>query len=88
MYQGISTNAVSPIDGRATDIFGPGEGGPVFLSEVQCSGSETNLILCPSVGLGQHSCGPQNSTGVTCGKSGEWSCKMMYAALMLNNAFR
>jgi len=84
----MASVSVSPTDGRATDIFGPGEGGSVFLSEVQCSGSETNLTLCPSVGLGQHSCGPQNSTGVTCGRSGEWSCKMMYAALKLNNAFR
>ena len=63
---------VSSTDGRATDIFGPGEGGPVFLSEVQCSGSETNLTLCLSVGLGQHSCDLQSSAGVICGKSGEF----------------
>ena len=69
-------------DGRATDIFGPGEGGPVFLSEVQCSGSETNLILCPSVGLGQHSCGPQNSTGVTCGRSGDYVIPDSIAVVM------
>ena len=74
---------VSPTDGRATDIFGPGEGGPVFLGEVQCSGTETNLTLCPSVGLGQHSCGPQNSTGVICGRSGEHSCIMLSAVLTL-----
>ena len=67
----MASSAVSPTDGKATDIFGPGEGGPVFLSEVQCSGSETNLTHCASVGLGQHSCGLQNSAGVICGKSGD-----------------
>ena len=67
----MASVAVSPTDGRATDIFGRGEGGPMFLSEVQCSGSEANLTLCPSVGLGQHSCALQNSAGVICGKSGD-----------------
>ena len=54
----------------ATTVFGPGEGGPVFLSEVQCTGTETQLAQCPSAGLGQHNCGLQDSTGVFCDTRG------------------
>ena len=56
---------------QATDVFGPGEAGPVFVSEVECRGSETSLSVCPSAGLGQHSCGLENTTaGVICGRNG------------------
>lgn len=57
-------------DALAMDVFGPGSGGPVFLSEVQCAGSEAQLIQCPSVGLGEHHCGLENSTGVFCDNRG------------------
>ena len=52
---------------RSTDIFGPAEEGPVFLSEVECTGTETNITECPSVGWMHHSCSHVNSTGVICG---------------------
>jgi len=55
-------------DGIATDIFGPGDEGIVFLSEVQCTGLEANLILCPHTGLGQHMCTQEDSAGVICEK--------------------
>ena len=55
----------------ATDVFGVGDGGPVFLSEVQCTGSGSRLILCPSLGLGQHSCTAEMSTGVFCDMRGK-----------------
>ena len=54
----------------ATTVFGPGEGGPVLLSEVQCTGTETQLNHCPSTGLGQHNCGLQDTTGVFCDTRG------------------
>lgn len=52
------------------DVFGSGSGGPVFLSKVQCTGNEAQLIQCPSVGLGEHHCSPENSTGVFCDNRG------------------
>ena len=55
-------------DGIATDIFGPGDEDIVFLSEVQCTGLEANLILCPHTGVGQHMCTQENSAGVICEK--------------------
>lgn len=52
----------------ATEVFGPG--GPVFISEVKCDGSERSLFDCPSVGTDQHRCSPANSTGVICRREG------------------
>ena len=47
---------------------GARETGPVFLSEVECTGSEERLTMCHSVGIGDHSCNRINSAGVACGK--------------------
>lgn len=52
------------------DVFGPGDGGPVFLSKVQFTGNEAQLMQCRSVGLGEHSCSMENSTGVFCDTRG------------------
>ena len=51
-------------------MFGSGGGGPVFLSEVQCTGVESRLVDCPSVGLSEHSCSLESSTGVFCDTRG------------------
>ena len=61
-------------DARARNVFRVAGGGPVFLSEVECTGSEEKLILCPSVGIGNHTCSRLNTAGVTCGKSESKSC--------------
>ena len=58
----------SLLDGIATDVFGPGDQGVVVFSEVQCTGLESNLTLCPHIGLDQHMCAVQDSTGVICEK--------------------
>ena len=62
------------IDARARNVFRVDGGGPVFLSEVECTGSEEKLILCPSVGIGNHTCSRLNTAGVTCGNSESKSC--------------
>ena len=49
-------------------MFGARETGPVFLSEVECTGSEERLTMCRSVGIDDHSCNRINSAGVACGK--------------------
>ena len=62
------------IDARATNVSGVDGGGPVFLSEVECTGSEEKLILCPSVGIGNHTCSQLNTAGVICGNSESKRC--------------
>ena len=44
------------------------ETGPVFLSEVECTGSEERLTMCRRIRIGDHSCNKINSAGVACGK--------------------
>ena len=53
------------VDARAVNIFG-GVDGSAFLNEVQCSGSEEKLTVCPIGGTGDDGCG---SAGVTCRRS-------------------
>ena len=46
----------------------------MFLSKVECRGTETIITQCPSVGLKQHNCSSQSGAGVICGgrsKGGE-----------------
>ena len=54
------------------ELFGAGEVGPVFLSEVECIGTEETLTECTKVGIGNHSCSLENTAaGVACGKISE-----------------
>ena len=53
-------------DVEVIDMFGPG--GSVLLSNVQCSGTEEAIHLCPSMGIGNHTCG-SSSAGVICSRS-------------------
>ena len=62
------------IDARARNVFRMGGEGPVFLSEVECTGLEDKLIFCPNVGIGNHTCSRVDTAGVTCGKSASKSC--------------
>lgn len=62
------TICISFLDARVVEGFGPGGDGPVLLSEVECSGTEDRLTMCSSVGIGDHSCGRENSAGVACGE--------------------
>ena len=59
------------LDGRSTNVFESAEEGPVFFSEVECTGTETSITKCPSVGWMHHSCSHGNNTGVICGQKGK-----------------
>ena len=48
------------------DSFGLGDG-RFWFDELECLGNETDLINCPSNGLGKHDCWEYETAGVICG---------------------
>lgn len=53
-----------------TSLFGESSG-PVFLSNIQCVGSESELLSCLHAGVGNHKCGEgvaahMHDVGVIC----------------------
>ncbi|XP_076860596.1 antigen WC1.1-like [Brachyhypopomus gauderio] len=56
--------------GEAVDVlddshFGPGSG-PIWMDDVDCSGSESTLKNCRSAGWGKHNCNQTKTAGVIC----------------------
>jgi len=49
--------------------FGGGNGS-IFLDNVQCSGSEENLLSCPANPIGVHNCDHKKDAGVRCPETG------------------
>ena len=60
-----------------SDVFGEGSG-PIFLSSLHCSGTETSLLDCHTLkGIGINKCVHSQDAGVTCiGKTNSLSLSL------------
>ena len=54
--------------GESNAIFGQGSG-PIWLSDVGCSGTEGRLLDCSTGVVGGHTCSHSDDAGVTCNTS-------------------
>ena len=45
--------------------FGRGSG-PIFLDDIRCNGTESQLTNCANVGVGVHNCEHSEDAGVVC----------------------
>ena len=50
------------------NTFGPGEG-PIWMDNVNCSGSESSLDDCSHNGWGSHDCDHSNDVSIDCSPS-------------------
>ncbi|XP_030841004.1 deleted in malignant brain tumors 1 protein-like [Strongylocentrotus purpuratus] len=61
---------------RSGGTYGQGSG-PVYLSNVGCSGNESRLTDCSNAGLGDHDCSYTKGAGVYCGDAIEGEIRLI-----------
>lgn len=61
----ITTGAIAT---DAVVTYGIGIG-PIFLDDLRCLGNESEILSCPSSGLGRHNCGHSEDVAVVCNKT-------------------
>ena len=62
----LSLTAISFHFKASSYTFGSGSEGPIFLDDVQCTGSERTLLACSSSPIETHNCGHYEDAGVQC----------------------
>lgn len=60
-----SDNTGRYIGTKTDNIYGSGSG-QIWLDDVQCDGTETNIDLCPHNGWGVHNCQHRDDVAVSC----------------------
>ena len=55
----------SVVTARDNAYYGQGTG-PILLDEVGCDGTESRLLDCPNIGIGNNDCGHIEDAGVSC----------------------
>ena len=64
---------VTSITGIALSFARFGEGtGPIWLDDVSCTGSESELLECPHNGIGNHNCDHSEDASVRCSVAGKF----------------
>ena len=66
----------SNADAYTDAFFGEGTG-PIWLDNVQCIGSEKELLNCSNNGIGNHNCGHNQDAGVECFTNGNFMLMIM-----------
>ncbi|XP_073325943.1 scavenger receptor cysteine-rich type 1 protein M130-like [Pagrus major] len=74
----------SVLSAQSNAAFGPGSG-PIWLDEVNCTGSESRLNQCSHRGFGSHDCGHQEDAGVVCEAQPEFNSSAVEGQVRLVN---